>query len=67
MLVLTRKLGESIVIAGNIEVQVVEVEGSRVRLGITAPREVRIRRSELAAQPPDAAPERKPERETVPA
>jgi carbon storage regulator len=47
MLVLSRKTDESIVIDGRIEVTVVQIEGGRVRLGITAPREVSIRRSEL--------------------
>jgi carbon storage regulator len=48
MLVLSRKTDETIVIDGRIEVTVVQIEGGRVRLGITAPREVSIRRSELA-------------------
>ncbi len=47
MLVLTRKLGESIVIDGNIVVEVVQIEGQRVRLGISAPRDIPVRRSEL--------------------
>lgn len=47
MLVLSRKLGESIIIDNNITVTVVELCGSRVRLGIEAPQEVPIRRSEL--------------------
>lgn len=52
MLVLSRKLGETIVIDGNIKVEIVQVDGQRVRLGITAPRDVPIRRSELAPQAP---------------
>lgn len=52
MLVLSRKLGETIVIDGNIKVEIVQVDGQRVRLGITAPRDVPIRRSELAPQTP---------------
>ena len=47
VLVLTRKAGESIVIANNIRVQVVEVAPGVVRLGIEAPREVSIVRAEL--------------------
>jgi len=54
MLVLSRKLGESIDIAGQIQVKVVAIEGQRVRLGIEAPAEVPIRRSELVPWP-DAA------------
>jgi carbon storage regulator len=47
MLVLTRKLGEKVVIDGNITVTVVAIDANRVRLGIEAPGEVRIIRSEL--------------------
>lgn len=47
MLVLSRKLGEKISIAGGeIELEVLEVTGSRVRLGISAPQEYRISRAE---------------------
>ena len=46
MLVLSRKIGEKIVIAGDIQVQVLEVSGSRVRLGIVAPDECRVMRAE---------------------
>ena len=47
MLVLSRSLGEEIVIDGNVRVKVVEVRGNRVRLAVCAPRDVPIRRSEL--------------------
>lgn len=47
MLVLTRKAGEVICIGGNIEVAVLEIRGERVRVGLTAPPDVRIRRHEL--------------------
>jgi carbon storage regulator len=47
MLVLSRKLGEKIVINNNITVTVCELEGNKVRLGIDAPPSVRILRSEL--------------------
>jgi len=47
MLVLSRKLSESIIIDENIHVQVLSVQGSRVRLGITAPRGISILRSEI--------------------
>jgi carbon storage regulator len=47
MLVLTRKLNEEIVIAGQIEVQVLEICGNRVRLGITAPADISIQRREI--------------------
>jgi carbon storage regulator len=47
MLVLTRKAGEKIVIDNNIVVEVLEVCGQRVRLGLTAPTDVHIAREEL--------------------
>ena len=47
MLVLTRKPGQSIMIGDGIEVQVLSVAGEKVRLGITAPREVAIFRNEV--------------------
>jgi carbon storage regulator len=47
MLVLTRKPGQSIMIGDGVEVQVLSVAGEKVRLGITAPREVSIFRDEV--------------------
>lgn len=49
MLVLSRKKDESIVIDDNIIITVVEIRGDKVRLGIQAPREVPIHRSEIHA------------------
>jgi len=50
MLVLSRKLDEEIVIGSNITIKVVRVIGNKVRLGISAPRSVKIRRGEM--EPP---------------
>jgi carbon storage regulator len=47
MLVLTRQVGEVIVIDGGIRVTVVSVKGDRVRLGVTAPETVRVDREEV--------------------
>ena len=47
MLVLTRKLNESIVIAGQITVRIVKIDGDQVRLGIEAPLDVPIHRQEV--------------------
>lgn len=47
MLVLSRRLGEEIVIGGDILVKVVAVNGDKVRLGITAPTEVPVDRREV--------------------
>lgn len=49
MLVLSRKLNESVVINDQIVVTIVEVRGDKVRLGIQAPRDVPIHRSEVMA------------------
>jgi len=51
MLVLSRKESESIVINENIVVTIIRVAGGGVRIGIEAPREIRIRREELAVNP----------------
>jgi carbon storage regulator len=50
MLVLTRKPGQSIMIGDGIEIQVLSVAGEKVRLGVTAPREVSIFRNEVYAR-----------------
>jgi carbon storage regulator len=49
MLVLTRKVGEEIIIDGEIRVSVLLVRGNRVRIGIQAPPSARIRRQELTS------------------
>ena len=47
MLVLTRRLGDEIVIAGNIRLSIVEVKGDRVQVGIAAPPSVAVDRKEV--------------------
>lgn len=47
MLALTRKIGEKIVIGEGITITVVDVKGDSVRLGIEAPKEIRILRGEI--------------------
>lgn len=47
MLVLSRKPGESVVIGDDVEVTLLEVRGDKVRLGIAAPRELRVHRKEI--------------------
>jgi carbon storage regulator len=47
MLILSRKIGESIVIDGRIHVTVMRVEGEVVKLGIAAPSEVPVHRKEV--------------------
>ncbi len=50
MLVLTRKLHQSIVIGDGIEVVVLEVRGEQVRIGIKAPKNVAVHRKEIYDQ-----------------
>ncbi|MEZ0325016.1 MAG: carbon storage regulator CsrA [Fimbriimonas sp.] len=50
MLVLTRKVGQSIVIGDEIEVVVLEVRGEQVRVGIRAPKTVSVHRKEVYDQ-----------------
>ncbi len=47
MLVLSRQKDESIVIGDNIEIIIVDVRGDKVRLGITAPKEITVHRREV--------------------
>ena len=47
MLVLSRKVGEKLVIDGNITVEVVKIQGNRITLGLVAPSDVKILRGEL--------------------
>jgi carbon storage regulator len=47
MLVLTRRLNETLVIEGGVRLTVVGVRGDRVRLGIQAPPDVRVDRAEI--------------------
>lgn len=47
MLILTRRIGESIIIDDKIQVTVLAVKGNQVRLGIKAPEEIAINREEI--------------------
>ena len=47
MLILTRRLGETILIGDDIEVTIVDIKGNQVRIGIQAPKDVDIVREEL--------------------
>ncbi len=49
-LILTRRIGESLVIGEDITVRVLSVKGNQVRLGVEAPREVSVHREEIAAR-----------------
>ena len=57
MLVLTRKPQQEIEIDSNIRLTVLEIRGDRVKLGLIAPREVEIRRSEIVPRSGKFTPE----------
>ena len=48
MLVLTRRVGETLIISDNIRVTILDVSGNQIRIGVTAPREVPVHREEVA-------------------
>ncbi len=50
MLVLTRKQNEGILIGNEIRITLIDVDGDKVRIGIEAPRNIRIIREELVAE-----------------
>jgi carbon storage regulator len=50
MLVLSRRIGERLVIDDRITVTVVEIRGGQIRLGIETPREIPVRREELGVK-----------------
>ena len=47
MLVLTRKVGEEIVVGSNIRITVVAIQGGKVRIGVSAPKDVTVDRQEI--------------------
>lgn len=54
MLVLARRVGEEIVIGGDIRVTVLDVRGNQIRLGVVAPQSVRVLRQELEHRPAES-------------
>jgi len=47
MLILTRRVGETVVIGDNVDVTVLGVKGNQVRLGVKAPKEIAVHREEI--------------------
>ncbi len=47
MLVLTRRLGETIVIGDDITIKIVDIHGKQIRIGIEAPKEISVYRGEI--------------------
>jgi len=48
MLILTRRLGESIIIEDNIKITVIDINKQQIKLGIDAPKHITINREEIA-------------------
>lgn len=51
MLILTRKVGESVLIGDDISITVLSVRGNQVKLGVQAPKEVSVHREEIYQNP----------------
>lgn len=47
MLILTRKIGESLLIGDNVEITVLSIRGGQVKLGVKAPKEISVHREEI--------------------
>jgi len=47
MLVLSRKIGESIIVGDEIEISIVDIQGDNIRIGINAPKNIKIFRKEV--------------------
>lgn len=47
MLILTRKIGESLLIGDDVEITVLSIRGSQVKLGVKAPKEIAVHREEI--------------------
>ena len=55
MLVLTRKVGEALILDGGIEITVTDTQSNHAKLGIDAPEEVKVYREEIYERLPDYA------------
>jgi len=62
MLILTRRVGETVVIGNDVTVTVLGVKGNQVRLGVNAPREVAVHREEIFERIKREQSEGKPQR-----
>lgn len=47
MLILTRRIGESLMVGDDVKITVLGVQGNQIRIGLTAPKEVAVHREEI--------------------
>ena len=65
MLVLSRKKNESILINNDIRIEILQIKGKQIRLGITAPEHMRVLRGELPARNKDRQTEKRPSKKRI--
>ena len=53
MLILTRRVGEAVMIGDDVSITVLRVKGNQVRLGVNAPKDVQVQREELQKKAQD--------------
>jgi len=65
MLVLSRKKNESILINDDIRIEILQIKGKQIRLGITAPDHMRVLRGELPARSQNRQTEKRPSKKRI--
>ena len=58
MLVLTRGIGESVLVGDDIQVKIIAIRGNRIRIGVAASKSLPVTRAEPESRPPNQSPRR---------